>query len=113
MFYIYIYIVWWFRTESFVSNPHFTKKPSDTALSSGEFLSDLLDSHSTSIKIIDSVEIVDINSHIYSLETNCGYYTINNTIHKNCRCIAVSVIMDNKKAYKVKDSKYGDYYVIK
>ena len=112
-FYIYIYIVWWFRTESFVSNPHFTKKPSDTALSSGEFLSDLLDSHSTSIKIIDSVEIVDINSHIYSLETNCGYYTINNTIHKNCRCIAVSVIMDNKKAYKVKDGKYGDYYVIK
>lgn len=32
----------------------------------------------------------------------------------NCRCSMVSVIMDNnKKAYKVKDAKYGDYYVIK
>lgn len=30
-----------------------------------------------------------------------------------CRCSMVSVIMDNKKAYKVKDSKYGDYYIIK
>lgn len=113
LFYIYLYIVWWFRTKGFVSNPHSLKKPNDRSLASGEFLSDLRDTHSIDIKIVDRVEIINTNSHIYSLESDCGYYTIDKAIHKNCRCVPVSIFLEpTQKVKLVKDSKAGDYYEI-
>lgn len=64
------------------------------------------------IKIID-IKRLKMDTHIYSLECECGYYTIKNTINKNCRCVALSLYLNQDEDLKlVKDSENGDYYKI-
>ena len=65
-----------------------------------------------------SKEHYHLNGRVYRYDTPTAkidsYGNVGHPSQRvNCRCIAVSVIMDNKKAHKVKDAKYGDYYVIK
>lgn len=57
---------------------------------------------------------IDKFSHIYSLETNFGYYSTNKGIlSKNCRCVATPLILDvNQDVKKVSDNVNGDYYII-
>lgn len=63
--------------------------------------------------LIDSVELIKIDSHIYSLECSNGHYTAKGLINKNCRCTQVSVIPQPNQEFKlVKDSIAGDYYIL-
>ncbi len=65
---------------------------------------------------LDKIELLGsegFSNHIYSLETNLGYYSTNMLINKNCRCVGVSVMLNpNQTLKRVKDSKHGDYYEI-
>ena len=52
-------------------------------------------------QVVEKIEKVNIESRIYSLETDLGYYTIDNIINKNCRCVSIPIFIEpNQKVVK-------------
>ncbi|TLD85816.1 minor capsid protein [Helicobacter sp. MIT 05-5294] len=63
---------------------------------------------------IENIERLKMDTHIYSLECDNGYYTIKGTINKNCRCYAEPILLEPTQEVVLKhDSKAGDYYEIR
>ena len=63
---------------------------------------------------IENIERFKMDTHIYSLECDKGYYTIKGIINKNCRCFSEPILLEpNQELVLKKDSKSGDYYEIR
>ena len=110
LFYVYMFFTIWrkFGSSKFMLGD----MPSDSIVSDVEFLSNILNSCTIKKQVVKSIETKSFTSHIYSLESDLGYYTIDGQINKNCRCRRRAVILQpNQDVKRVSDSA-GDYYVI-
>lgn len=115
--YIQSYIIVWARL--YALNKHTLPNQSIKNIARNtKFGTNILKEHTLREARIDSVTHIsgDINNftHIYSLETNFGYYSTNKGIlSKNCRCVATSLLLAPTQDLKlIKDSEHGDYYEI-
>ena len=110
-FYINVFIVGWYNFSS--SQFIFMDKFPDYSSFTPDLLSDISGTSTLINEVVNDAQLVRIKSHIYSLETKCGYYTIKSLINKNCRCVPLTLMLEpNQKLKLVKDAYAGDYYVI-
>ena len=113
-FYINVYIKAWAIFSRFYQNALF-KEPLQNGQTDAELATNILKKSTLCEARLDKIERVasDFPSHIFSLETELGYYSVNSLINKNCRCVCTSLILaPNQTLKRVKDGTRGDYYEI-